>query len=529
MKVDGLLERAQIEPVTGVPGTANQPTGRVVQDITAPLAALPYFFDGTTWQRLAYYSAPVVPSVTFISQNSGTACTVDWSQGLDQQVILTGSCTITFTNPVANARHNLLITQTTTMVSGQKSALYVPRFIMPDQDAHGFQYQPMSPIFPRTSKQFSWLYRAAVKPAYTTIGFPYPDPTAPNIPAGALNGIDIHPSGKGVYISTGAYNPGYMQAPLKDSGFGAYDNVFGNQNPAAINPNTGLAAGAAAYSPDGKYVAWCGSNSGTDFLWYVNEWGEVQQGGSGGYAVASSTGVGNTAVAWHPNSRYVTFGGAGAAVIDTLPMSGGIFGTRITAPTTAPAGGIVGLAYSPNGRYLAASVAASPYIQVWVFNDTNGVGTFGAASANPTTLPTGYSDQNQWGKGIAWHPSGNYIAMAMNVAPYIYVIPINITTGVFGTRLTISTTMTNKATCVQFTPDGQYLLVGGLNGLYVYDFSASTVGTPITFDGANLAGINVTDLVVHPSGEYVICALASAPWVKVFPLPQKIRNYIRTA
>ncbi len=117
--------------------------------------------------------------------------------------------------------------------------------------------------------------------------------------------------------------------------------------------------------------------------------------------------------------------------------------------------------------------------------------------------------------------------MCGSSTPYLYVVPFNRTTGAFGTALTISA-LAGTGQCVQWTPDGQYLLVGmdTTPYFYAFDFSASTIGTPVAFDGSN-PGQVVNDMVIHPSGEYVLLALNAGVFIYAYNIPMKIRNYVR--
>ncbi len=53
MKVLGQLEMAQLEQIASTSPTPAA-TGRIYTDVTAPTAALPKFYNGTSWKQLAY-------------------------------------------------------------------------------------------------------------------------------------------------------------------------------------------------------------------------------------------------------------------------------------------------------------------------------------------------------------------------------------------------------------------------------------------------------------------------------------------
>ena len=105
MKVLGQLEGAQLEQLAANPSTGVA-TGRMYMNIASPLAAVPYVYNGSSWEPITLGQSSAV-----ISQNSGKAVTVDWSQGVQQLVILTDNCLISFSNPQSGRRHTLTVRQ----------------------------------------------------------------------------------------------------------------------------------------------------------------------------------------------------------------------------------------------------------------------------------------------------------------------------------------------------------------------------------------------------------------------------------
>ena len=75
-----------------------------------------------------------------------------------------------------------------------------------------------------------------------------------------------------------------------------------------------------------------------------------------------------------------------------------------------PAGTGRGDAWSPNGEFLAIAHATSPYITIYQRSGT----TF-TKLANPADLPTGD------GYGAAWSPNGEFLAIAHDTSPYITI------------------------------------------------------------------------------------------------------------
>lgn len=88
----GLLTVSGWDPDSASMDLYTLPTGKA-------LAAHAASFDGN------------VNLVEFAAGNSGTALTIDWNNGNNQLVTLTGSCTFTFSNPKAGAVYTLELTQ----------------------------------------------------------------------------------------------------------------------------------------------------------------------------------------------------------------------------------------------------------------------------------------------------------------------------------------------------------------------------------------------------------------------------------
>jgi WD40 repeat protein len=83
---------------------------------------------------------------------------------------------------------------------------------------------------------------------------------------------------------------------------------------------------------------------------------------------------------------------------------------KLADPATLPTGYGYGVAWSPNGEFLAVAHVNSPYITIYQRSGT----TF-TKLADPATLPTNH------GYGVAWSPNGEFLAVAHINSPYITI------------------------------------------------------------------------------------------------------------
>lgn len=505
MKVNGQLEVAQLEQIANASPTPT-PTGRVYADVTVPTAAVPRFYNGSSWVPIS-----VGQSTSLISQNSGLAVTVNWATGLNQQVVLTNHTVISFTNPVPGAVHTLVIVQT--------NAAIVFRYTlnMSDQAVKRQAYQPIGVIPPGDVASYTWFYQAGVKSALTTM--PTSNVAPLTAPPTLITGMDLSPDGK-----TLSY--GRTSSPFNAT-YDVTENWYGYVAPLGLQNITTPATLAAqalgvSYTPDGKSLfivsgttpfiqGWL-TNRGTATTVYANP-------------VTLPTGAGRC-INVHPAGTFVGVGHTTTPFMSVYPNLGGSYGTKYIDSGQPAAGAITGLAWSPQGDYLTGVSQFAPFIQTWTFVNTGATGTIGIVSANPASPPSG-GPAGSLGRAVAWRPQGDFIAMANTTTPFLYVVPFNRATATYGTALTVTNIPAGATTCVAWSPDGQFLLVGcGTTPFfYIYDFSSFLLNTNVTLT-AN-PGQQVNEIVVHPNGETLFLGLNAGVFIISYQMPTKIRNYLR--
>ena len=232
-------------------------------------------------------------------------------------------------------------------------------------------------------------------------GTKYADPAT--LPPGSVRGAAFSPNGNdialghaaGVYISVYPWN----------NGFGAKYSDHPSNYTASVTAVTNV-----KFNPSGNYLfasmissTTLGGNrieraysftSGTGFnagFHDTNTDGLVAE-----YLGAAST-RGEDAQDFdiHPTGGDVAFACSGnAPYIRSFKYDLTLGYTSYYTPPSVDAAGLAsGVAFSPDGRYLAAAHATTPFITVWPWTVGTGYGT---KLTNPVTLPTGTGNKVAW-------------------------------------------------------------------------------------------------------------------------------------
>ena len=85
-------------------------------------------------------------------------------------------------------------------------------------------------------------------------------------------------------------------------------------------------------------------------------------------------------------------------------------GTKLSNPPTLPTSHAHGVAFDPTGMYLAVAHDSSPYITIY-----KRIGDTFTKLSNPSTLPAGSGNE------VAFDPTGMYLAVAHSRSPYITI------------------------------------------------------------------------------------------------------------
>lgn len=168
---------------------------------------------------------------------------------------------------------------------------------------------------------------------------------------------------------------------------------------------------------------------------------------------------------------------------------------------TFPGSAIWGMDSSPDGKFLAAAIASTPYISIYKRNGE----TFTLLS-NPASLPTGS------GRDVAFSPDNKYLAVGHGTTPFVTIYKRDGDT--FTKIATPFNTLPGGTTLsVAFSPDGNYFAVGMSVSPYVnvwrIDSTLDTF-TKITIPTAGSGG-NVNSVKFSPDSLHLIYAGGSSP------------------
>ncbi|MBL7716582.1 MAG: WD40 repeat domain-containing protein [Bdellovibrionales bacterium] len=233
------------------------------------------------------------------------------------------------------------------------------------------------------------------------------------LPTAARICIDVHPAGSHVIVGGGT-SP-FMEAYPINNGFGTKLSNPGSLPTAQVN--------GVAFSPQGDYVAIAVNSSPFIEVYpfdYFTGFGTKVSAPASLPTNAAPT-LGGKVIAWRPQGDWIAMGMTGGNFIYLVPFDRGAgtfgFPPFLGPPFFLPAGNINGLAWSPDGQFLAAASSASPQLTIWAYNASGGI-----------TLPPLPFDGGPPGvqaNDVVWHPSGELVSLSLNSSPFVmtYTVP----------------------------------------------------------------------------------------------------------
>jgi len=163
-----------------------------------------------------------------------------------------------------------------------------------------------------------------------------------------------------------------------------------------------------------------------------------------------------------------------------------------------------GVAWSPNGEMIAVAGLFGPtHNEVYKRSGTG----FSQITGIPAVLASG--------RDVAWSPNGEFLAVAYTTAsPYITIYQRSGTT--FTQLPNPASLPTGAATGVSWSPNGELLAISHTTSPYITIYQRS--GTTFTklADPASLPSGNAEDIAWSPNGEYVAVAIDTSPYIEVY-------------
>ena len=508
MRINGQLEYAQFQNLTSAP--SNACVGMFYTDITAPAAAIPYFYDGTTWQKLAFISTT---SGIVASGSAAATKTISWSAGNTQQVNPTNTYTvISFGGTPVDGQLYTLITDNTTQIGNF--------FFNIAQETLGKQHQYLGEAVGQTRK-YTWLYRSSPPSSGTVCTY------GTILAFTSLFGIDVgyQPQGTRLYNVTSATssqgNSGYVSSGVGQIAYG------GNNAKTVVGAGAGISVRVAPVS--GLLEAFAASTTP-----FIKVYPVLSDGTStSAFSNPATLPAGNpSAICWSPDEQVIAVAHTTTPFVSTYPVTANAgLGVKIGNPGTLPSATTLAydVLFAPSNDALFVLHDTAPYLQGYNWLPTPSPG-FVSKMSDPTgtAAPT-----TQFGRKLTVRPQMDWVCYGLAASPWVLQVPY--TRGVGGTfGAVVAPSLTNAPTtginCMQFSPDGQWLAVGCasvLEPVRIYPFNSST---GVNFNGALTVGSGLTtaciDLVWSRDGRKLYAALGNTDIILI-TMPYISKNWIR--
>ena len=178
------------------------------------------------------------------------------------------------------------------------------------------------------------------------------------------------------------------------------------------------------------------------------------------------------------------------------------FGTGTTGVLAQQA---VRSAISPDGNYIAFALSTSPYIAVYTWTKSGGIGT---------KLPDPASDPGNPVFDVAWHPDGDLLAAVTGGSLMAY----KFTSAGLGRKITAASTPTATCAGVAWSPNGSYVAVATSGSPYVevWAWTADRFGSKFSNPGTLPTGAG-KNVAWHPDSTYIAVAHTTTPYITAYP------------
>ncbi len=209
-------------------------------------------------------------------------------------------------------------------------------------------------------------------------------------------------------------------------------------------------------------------------------------------------------IAWSPDGKFVALAVNASPYVWVFRVVDGVLVKKMPDPAVAASGDAYEVKWSPSGNYIAVAGQTSPYVSVWAWSTAG----FGTKVSAPATPPTGT------GRCVIWHPSETYVFIGHDSSPFITGYPWS---AGFGTKLAdpaaLPASNVNDGVCLT---DGTSvcLVIAPSSTPYMesYPFT-TTYGTKAAGSAAAAAGNTLVGLVNGDHG-HVIISSGSSPYIQ---------------
>lgn len=315
-----------------------------------------------------------------------------------------------------------------------------------------------------------------------------------SIPGGAANQAKWSPNGE--FLAVASTHSPYVYV---------YQRVQTTLTLLSVSPGLSAAASYLAWSPCGDFLAAGGGNKSFVVL--------QRTGNSFSATAATVTSTINgsvwhiSGIAWSPNSDFVIvsgFGGSSGNAICTLERSGTTFND--VSSSAALSASLAPLAWSPDSYLFGAVDATSGLIDMYSRADN-------VFSQITPPVVTSYANDIV---DMAFSPDFNYFAVALSVSPYVLIF--DVTANAFTQISNPASLPPGAASCIAWSANSEYLLVGDSSGTspYMTIYSMAT-GTPInqsnptTVPAGSVLGADWTS-----TKQFLAVASATTPYIQVY-------------
>jgi 6-phosphogluconolactonase (cycloisomerase 2 family) len=219
-----------------------------------------------------------------------------------------------------------------------------------------------------------------------------------------------------------------------------------------VTPGSGTSSQASgvAFSDDGQFLAAAQSNS-ADFL---DVWSITGTGSSASFSnitanVGTKPAAATTGVAFSPDGNFLAFSHGTTPFVTIYQISGSggsATFTKLSDPSSLPASTGNGVSFSNDSRFMAVAHTTTPFVTIYEINGT----TFTKLD-NPANLPAGN------GQDVKFSRDGNWMAVAHTTTPFVTIYSIDGTT--FTKAANPATLPDADSRGCAFSSDNQFLAV----------------------------------------------------------------------